>query len=1173
MVKVTEDSDRDNKERREDPEEGKLPRTGTSNLATQHFHYHWSYPSGGPAAQATFHFGPGFEPQTSPHQHVVYFHVNPGVTVSFQMGDNIQTIKGPMTVPMVSTNSSPPIAMPVQVPHGHVVQQIVDESGTLRHVILSPQHPPLLPLPQHFGAGNPSGSSQPQSYYPGAMPHGFPAFSPMQPGGVLGHVPPQGHSPPPHNYHKDERTQRQYNKLKKKLEQKQLREHPLNTTPPLSPRKEINGNSRKGVGSVGTSEDGEESSSVQDEEEDTGIADVLGNIKAPEVSDVTSRTALVQWSPPQIENPQDVSYDVLLSDRGKEGKYKSIYTGEALSCRIEDLKPGTEYSVRVSARLENLVGCASEATLLVTPPCKPDAPLAPKLSSRSRNSITLKWSAALDNGGHIDHYVVEWEQNGSWSEVAKSKSKQAHIPKLQPATSYCFRIAAVNQYGKSDYSGVATFTTCDSPPPQPLPPNLTLATPSSLSLAWSIRPQDDEFMLQMEDPESKHGFLPVYSGKECSYICSSLRKNTAYKFRLKSQNDDGWSRWSDEAKYSTLPGRPAPPSRPQLKGKIHLHSFRLKWDPPVDTVGTPVTSYTVQIVKYNKDGEYQVVYNGPNLSCTIEKLEPGTAYQVRVCCEGPGGTSDFSEPALLATEPVCPGACSPPRLHGRVRSHSIPLKWGYPENDGGSSVTEMEVGVRSAEEMELRTAYKGKETECVVNDLRPSQLYTFVVRAANKVGSGPWSEALEVMSGCAAPGIPPPPTLSLGPGSVTCSWVAPPHHGSPITSYTLQMATPPGDNYSQVYIGPATHCEIKPVPPATLCLFRLQASNSIGVSEWSEVRTIVTSAGPPGSVPGLKASVVSPTSISLTWGAPQSNGDLVTYYTVEAGDFSTTVTETNCVLDALSPATTYRIRVRGMNSIGAGAVSSLKVSTLPLPPEPPQLTCATAGHNFLKLRWGAPNSNVNNHVFTVVMSLHSNRRMLVYEGTSTSCKVSRLQEQTSYNFTITASNSTGKGPESETYIFSTVIAPPPLVKGLKVNEINNRSCNVEWSALKPQGNDRVDYTIQCARLREQTYRQVYHGSENKCEITDLEAGADYLVRACAVRLSPKGPIEGQFCNPVTLSTPPVHHEPPQHPIVRQHHHQGNGRRPLTDQQWAGIILSGFIVLAVLFAMLIAHIIY
>lgn len=45
--------------------------------------------------------------------------------------------KGPVTVPMVSQSGSPPMPMPVQVPPGHVMQQIVDENGTLRHVILS----------------------------------------------------------------------------------------------------------------------------------------------------------------------------------------------------------------------------------------------------------------------------------------------------------------------------------------------------------------------------------------------------------------------------------------------------------------------------------------------------------------------------------------------------------------------------------------------------------------------------------------------------------------------------------------------------------------------------------------------------------------------------------------------------------------------------------------------------------------------------------------------------------------------------------------------------------------------------------------------------------------------------------------------------------------------------
>jgi hypothetical protein len=31
----------------------------------------------------------------------------------------------------------------------------------------------------------------------------------------------------------------------------------------------------------------------------------------------------------------DLSYEVLLSDKGKEGKYKSIYSGMSLSCRYE----------------------------------------------------------------------------------------------------------------------------------------------------------------------------------------------------------------------------------------------------------------------------------------------------------------------------------------------------------------------------------------------------------------------------------------------------------------------------------------------------------------------------------------------------------------------------------------------------------------------------------------------------------------------------------------------------------------------------------------------------------------------------------------------------------------------------------------------------------------------
>lgn len=102
---------------------------------------------------------------------------------------------------------------------------------------------------------------------------------------------------------------------------------------------------------MGTSEDGEESSSVPDEEDDMqSIIEQLSTVQLPQVSEITSRGALLQWTAPAstenvVLNSRDLQYYVLLSDRGKEGKYKVIFKGQSLSCRIRDLRPGQEYYV------------------------------------------------------------------------------------------------------------------------------------------------------------------------------------------------------------------------------------------------------------------------------------------------------------------------------------------------------------------------------------------------------------------------------------------------------------------------------------------------------------------------------------------------------------------------------------------------------------------------------------------------------------------------------------------------------------------------------------------------------------------------------------------------------------------------------------------------------------
>lgn len=56
-----------------------------------------------PIVDPVFHFGPGFEHQhycpthsqgPQPHEHVVFFHVNPGVSVTFQISGNREIIRG-----------------------------------------------------------------------------------------------------------------------------------------------------------------------------------------------------------------------------------------------------------------------------------------------------------------------------------------------------------------------------------------------------------------------------------------------------------------------------------------------------------------------------------------------------------------------------------------------------------------------------------------------------------------------------------------------------------------------------------------------------------------------------------------------------------------------------------------------------------------------------------------------------------------------------------------------------------------------------------------------------------------------------------------------------------------------------------------------------------------------
>ncbi|XP_050295748.1 fibronectin type-III domain-containing protein 3A isoform X2 [Anthonomus grandis grandis] len=1115
--------------------------TPSPSTGLQHHHHHHHH----------HHGTTGEVPQycmPMPHSH--YGEYYPGEHYIYHQAGEY----GPVTVPMVSTNQSPPIAMPVHVPPGHVVQQVVDENGTLRHVILSPsQHPNLLPLPNppHYNnSGPPNGTNQSQQYYPSGVGNYPPQGYHSMPGAHTVPSPTHlGHSPPPNPmYYKDERTQRQHIKLKKKLQEKHQKVPDVS-----SPRKDlVNGLKRgpatttkdKGMNSVGTSEDGEESSVPDEEDSVQVVTDLLSSVQPPKVQELNSRSALLQWAAPlrlsesasndsgtnEIDIPEsDLRYEVLLSDKSRDVqrdmKFKSIYNGPALSCRIQDLKPGQEYSVSLQVHLDELQGYATEPIKFVTPACEPDQPQPPKLGTKTKNSLQLRWSPVNDNGSKILFYILEYDagKGGDFEEVHKSRIRtQFNLQKLQPATTYKFRLAAVNDIGKSAYSDVVAYRTTDNPPAQPSPPTLVEATVSTLHLKWHHRPKDEEYTLQMNDLKTKYGHMNLYNGRETSYVCQQLSCYSDYTFRLKASNEGGTSPWSEEITFKTKPDRPDRPSKPIVKGRIHAYSFRLKWEPPSNTGGAEITKYILEV---NSGSGYEQVYCGPDTEATCDRLTPGTTYQLRVSCASAGGQSNPSDPCTVTTEAIGPGMCGIPKLIGKAKPDALTVRWTEPDYNGGAPVLDYELEMTNPDSSRL-IVHKSKETECTVaQGIIPGKEYAFAVRAVNRICAGPWSETLKIVSGAAPPGAPSAPILKCqSPFQVTIEWNEPISNGALVTEYRLEMNPESPEDLSQfvnIYQGPQTSYEAKNLTPFKKYYFRVQAFNAAGAGPFSCVVSVDTPAAAPSAVSILR-SEVTPTTIALLWAEPACNGAEILFYNIELGDrvIETDGPVTEYTIEDLQPEVQYKIKIQAVNAVGPGAFSSTwRTATLRLPPAPPSLECIGTGHNYLKLKWGE-GKNLDYTQFSLEMeNVRSKEWQCVYKGTAFTCKVNKLHELTTYRFRINATNDAGVGDFSSEFEFSTNIAPPAVLKSPKVVEVEQRTCTIEWIPSKNSFNDPIEYQVQVSKLKEQIYKQVHRGSDTKCTIESLEPGVEYSARVAPIRLAPTaGELTGPHSQPVTFTT-------------------------------------------------------
>jgi titin len=200
----------------------------------------------------------------------------------------------------------------------------------------------------------------------------------------------------------------------------------------------------------------------------TGSLKTAGTVpRAPKdvsSSNVSGTSLTLSWLLPSSNGGSAITtYKVEVSSNCSTYKVINRPVSLNLGFKVTGLKPGTRHCFRVSAGNGLGFSVPSQVLEVRTQGYPPAAPTSLSVKA-SKTSVTLGWKSALVSGGSsVRNYIVEYSKNYgySWIKVTKpeSNSRLLTVTGLKRATTYLFRVTAVNDVGNSKSSKNLKVTT------------------------------------------------------------------------------------------------------------------------------------------------------------------------------------------------------------------------------------------------------------------------------------------------------------------------------------------------------------------------------------------------------------------------------------------------------------------------------------------------------------------------------------------------------------------------------------------------------------------------------------------------------------------------------------------------------------------------------------------
>ncbi|KAK4323993.1 hypothetical protein Pmani_005348 [Petrolisthes manimaculis] len=913
------------------------------------------------------------------------------------------------------------------------------------------------------------------------------------------------------------------------------------------------------------------------------LEDAPNQVENLKFEDISDRSVRVMWDEPEhgngILNGYTLSYMV------KDAPHTKVVhnlTADVTTFRVTELTATTFYTFEVYAWTSVGAGEGVTATLQSgVEPVLPDPPTRLAVSNIQAFSVLLQFTPGFDGNASVTKWAVQARSSRSstWEKIYEVSAPEATtitVQHLIPYTTYHLRLIANNIVGASSASEPSPeFQTLQAEPAHP-PSNMTVRAVSSTQLRvrwiplqqfeWYGAPQGYRIKYRPVGCECEFSEAFVYDITANSHQLVGLQEYTQYEVTAVAVNDIGPSTLAPVALERTRESVPSGGPDGVSANATSSTTIVVRWKevPKIHQNGI-IEGYKVVYVGKNMKPQEKMIPNNTTYAATITELRKYYQYTIQVLAYTRLGDGALSTPPLLVqTHEDVPGPPSEISFPDVSFTYAR-IIWDVPEEPNGE-ITAYSIVYHLADTADVNNTLEFGPTDRTYKavELKPESYYMFLVSARTRLGYG---EALQApvytTNNRELPAPPSRPSIShsqITSTSITFSWNPGRDGFAPIRYYTVQY-TEEKSGWQTIqeridYSGNSYTAQN--LKPFTSYKFRLQATNDIGPSGWSEasvdVRTLP--AAPIEPPTDIKVIPITTKSVRVEWtplfpnswsGDAKTGGyrikyrkisDIPTAFSLQQKELKDILAR-DVVLEDLQVDTNYEVLVVSYNAQGespSSAPITVYVGEAVPTGNPQNIQAEALSSTEIKISWEPPEEQDKNGELLGYKIFYrseedpeGSEEIEVVGGSMRSYELLYLDMYTRYVITLLCFNPAGDGPKSHPILARTLEDLPGPVANLTFTDITMSSLKVVWQPpTRPNGRI-LGYlvTYETARPDENFSKQVKQKVTSPfLLVTSLEeeVAYEFSVRAETIDYGPEvranvttGPQPGSPARPKELT--------------------------------------------------------